>query len=265
MNYFDRVLSRTSPLPSSKEDVQLLALTAFYLAVKVKRAGPILSTHQICMISGFVFPADQVAAMEETILFTLDWCLYPPCAADFVRPFLSILNCRWSLDLDLRRNEVVDLALGMLNAAALLDYFFVAYQVPPSHLAAAALLNVMRLILPVSKSSPTVQDVTRVLAQFSGSSMNETHVHLCCERLWRTLDTGCNPYWSPAAVTACTSDYMPGYHRGCSSTPSSPVGVASATISNQNPSSMCFSMLMTGTYKYDESPTNFGFHIDMGI
>jgi hypothetical protein len=234
MNYFDRFLSRTALL-RSKNEAQLLALTCFYLSVKVFQAGPILSTHQISAISGFVFSANQVTAMEKRILVTLDWCLYPPCAADFLKPYFAVLMRHMSLPPDLCCSEVLDRALAMLNAATLLDYFFVAYQLPPSHIATAALLNASRSILPLTSSIPTVQDATKVLAQFSSSSMNEARIQLCCHRLWDIDETGINRFWRPQRVTDFSSGYIPSSRLGDKSTPSSPVGVVSATVSHQIP------------------------------
>jgi Cyclin, N-terminal domain/Cyclin, C-terminal domain len=253
MNYLDRVLSRSDLLSYSKQEVQLLALTCFYLTVKLFQAGPILSTQQISMISGGTYSAKQVAAMEQRMLFILDWCLHPPCAADFLRPYFTILLCHKSVPSDLYSFEVVDLALGMLSAATL-DYFFVAYQLPPSHLAAAALLNAMRSILPISNSLPTVHDITRVLTQYTGCPLNEGQVNICCERLWDILEASGHGHWSPTAAT-------PSSHRsptpGCDSSAPiglpndrmcSPVGVTTVAVPSQNPIFMLLSMLPTVPY-----------------
>jgi Cyclin, N-terminal domain len=236
MNYFDRVLSRSDPLPKSKQDVQLLALTCFYLAVKMYQAGPILSTQQISMISGFSFSSKEVADMEQRVLVTLDWCLYPPCAADFVRPYLSILLSHSFVPSNLCLYELVDEALGMLNAALLLDYFFVAYELPPSHLAAAALLTAMRSFVRYSDSSiPTVQDATHLLAQETGSWMDEAQISLCCKRLWNIHDNERGRGWNPSSSIPCASPDLSTFHCGTSSSPSSPVGVIPGTLQSKAP------------------------------
>lgn len=227
MNYFDRVLSLSNPMPRSKQEVELLALTCFYLAVKIYQAGPIFSTQQICALSGFVFPADQVAAMEQRILFALDWRLYPPCAADYVRSYNTILFCRMSPPPGLCRYEVVDRSLRILNAATL-DYFFVAHKMPPSSVAAAALLNALRSVLPDSSTTPTVEDVTSILSEYAGCPLDEVQVHLCCERLRDIIEIDCYRAWSPTTGGRNISRFPPRHPRGFSSTTDSPVGVVAA-------------------------------------
>jgi hypothetical protein len=246
MNYFDRFLSRCEPRPNSKQEVQLLALTCFYLAVKMHQAGPILSTQQISMISGFAFSSKDVSDMEQRILVTLDWCLYPPCAAEFVRPYLSILLSHSMVPPDLCLYEVVDEALGMLNAALLLDYFFVAHELPPSHLAAAALLTAMRSILPYSESIPSVHDAAQILNQESGSWMDEAQIRLCCSRLWNIHDTERTRLWNPTPAMSCESSEFSTTHCGSKSSPSSPVGVIPGILQSKAPLDLFVPNLSSG-------------------
>lgn len=234
MNYFDRFLSRSEFQPTSKQEVELLALTCYYLAVKILRVGPIFSIDQMSLISGGVFSTTQIAAMEKQVLFTLDWNLYPPCATDFLRPYFMALLGDKNVPADLCRPEVVDLALKMLNAATL-DYFFIAHQLSPSHLAAAALLDAMRFFLPICISTPTVQDIVRVLALHTGCHLNEHQVFVCCERFWGIIETiNHGNYWSPTTASPL-SDFSWSNHF-CGN--SSPPGAMAVAIPQQSPSSI---------------------------
>lgn len=230
MNYFDRVLARSQSLPNTKQEVQLLALTCFYLAVKMHQAGPILSTQQMSMISGSEFSVKSVADMEQHVLLTLNWSLYPPCALEFVRPFLSILLKQNCIPSSVCHFEVVNEALDTLNAALLQDYFFIAHDLLPSHLALAALLVAVRAVHPYAFAIPSVQDAARIISSESGTQMSEEQVTLCYTRLWTIHDTERDRCWSnptvacvPAGVPTCLSDHN-------RSTPVSPVGVTLGTF-----------------------------------
>jgi len=210
MNYLDRVLSRIDTPPQSKEEVQLIALTCFYLAVKLFQAGPVLSTEQMAMLSGGMYTAQQVSAMELRILFVLHWSLHPPCAADFVRPFFMLIMRKTGFPPDLSHFDVLELALGMLHTG-ILDYFFIAHQLPPSHMAAAALLNAMHAILPSSYDLPSVKGLVQQIEQDTNCTMHEGQINLCRQRFWVLLDgTGLGRHCADSPST---------YHQHCPTTP----------------------------------------------
>lgn len=52
--------------------------------------------------------------------------MYPPCAADCVRPYLFALSFDKNVPADLCRPEIVDLALAMLNAATFRGVWVIA-------------------------------------------------------------------------------------------------------------------------------------------
>ena len=187
MNYFDRVLSRTNPLPNTKDEIQLLALTCFYLVVKLFQAGPILSSDQICMISGFAFSPSQIVAMEQTILVSLDWCLYPPTAFEFIEPYLKLLLNYTNLPLQRYANEIMKATEEFVNEATL-DYYFIANQFLPSHIAVAALINAIFTIVPNNYNRLTIHDLTTILSQLCDHHIDEQNVVFCCERLLRLMN-----------------------------------------------------------------------------
>jgi len=225
MNYLDRVLSHLETPPKSKEEVQLMALTCFYLAVKLFQAGPVLSTEQMAMLSGGMYTAQQVSATEKRILFVLKWSLHPPCAADFVRPFFMVVMRNTGFPPDLSHYDALELALGMLHTGAL-DYFFVAHKLPPSHMAAAALLNAMHAILPASFAIPSVQEFIQQIERDTKCTLHEGQINLCRQRYWFLLDsTGMGRQCPPA--TAAIYPTTPPAKRAKSNdfTPTSPNGV----------------------------------------
>ena len=206
MNYLDRVFSKSVTPPQSKGEVQLIALTCFYLAVKLFQAGPVLSTEQMALLSGGTYNAQQVSAMERRILFALQWSVHPPCAADFVRPFFMVTMRNSGFPPDLSHYDVLELALGTLHTG-ILDYYFIANKLPPSHMAAAALLNAMHAVLPVSFDILSVQDFIQLMERNAGITLNEEQINLCRQRFWTLLDrTGLND--------PCSS------HKNCPATPS---------------------------------------------
>ena len=213
MNYLDRVLSSfVDDPPKSKEEVQLIALSCFYLAVKLFQAGPVLSTDQMSILSGGMYSAQQVSAMEQRILFALSWSLHPPCGADFVRPFFMIILRNTGFPPDLSHFDVLELALGMLHTGVL-DYFFIAQQSSPSHMAAAALLNAMHAVLPESYPLPSVQELILQIEKDTNCTLNEGQIDVCRQRFWTLLDR--------AGMGCPNSSDFATEHQQCPTTPPS--------------------------------------------
>lgn len=251
MNYFDRFLSRLSDdrPPESKEEFQLIALSCFYLAVKLFQAGPVLSTHHMAKLSGDTFSAQQVAAMEMRILSTLRWCLHPCCAADFVRPFFIVVMRDVGFPPAFSHYDILEHALGSLHTGTL-DYFFTANKLLPSHMAAAALLNAMHAILPATFAIPSVMDLIKRIQDDTGFLLNEGQINLCRQRFWSILVITGLEQPSPAdfhALRFVRSNYQthdrvssPQHGYEVDSSPKeSPVGVSSECIgTSQNESSL---------------------------
>jgi hypothetical protein len=231
MNYFDRVLSRSNPLPNSKQEIQLLALTCFYLSVKLFQAGPILSTDQICMISGYAFLPAQIVAMEQRILRTIDWCLYPPTPSEFLQPYIQILLCHSSFPFDLYGLDILELSQSIVNEL-ILDYYFVANQCLPSHIAVAAIINAMATILPINAYIPSIHDAVQVLTHYTRYQFNERDIVLYCHRLWGLMNTNQQHDFDKAMIISYNTSFSNIDHRSNSPTPNSPVGVTSYSTFN---------------------------------
>ena len=125
---------------------------------------------------------------------------------------------------DLSHYDVLELALGTLHTGVL-DYFFIANKLPPSHMAAAALLNAMRAILPTSFDIPSVQDFIQQLERSAGITLHEGQINLCRQRFWVLLDsTGLRERCS--SDNNCPTTTPPGKRaRNDGVTPLSPHGV----------------------------------------
>jgi Cyclin, N-terminal domain/Cyclin, C-terminal domain len=226
MNYFDRMLSRSNSLSGSKSEIQLLALTCFYLAVKLFQTGPILSIEQISMISGFAYTSKEIVSMEQIILRELQWCLYPPLTSDFLRSYLKILLSNTCFHLDVYFNEIVSLAQEMTNVVVM-DYYFVANQFLPSHVAVAIIINSIASVLPFSEFS-TAHEITHVLTQVTGNPFKENEVFLCCERLWELMNISTHTKVDATRFISFTSSNAQIDQRQRSPTLHSPVAVSSS-------------------------------------
>lgn len=222
MDYLDRFLSRCTDLSHNKDQVQLLALSSFYLAVKLFQAGPVLSTQQIAIISGGTYTHEQVSAMEHRMLFTLNWKLHPPCSADFLRPFLMIFLYHNVLTpLDPINADILDMALRMLHTSVL-DYFFVAHRFSKSHIAAAALMNAVQIIMGEEENNraavpPSPMEMEQVLCSAASCRLVHADINVIRERLWRifepvlsqppakamTTANVASPVLSPRAIVHC--------------------------------------------------------------
>lgn len=182
MDYIDRYLSQCDELPTSKEHVELLALSCFYLAVKLFQAGPVLSTHQMSVLSGRFYTAKQISWTEQRILFTLNWKLHPPCPSDYVRPFVLLLMSNDVLDAFEPANyDMLDVANSLLHSAVL-DYFFVAHGMLPSQIAAAAILNAVQIVQSSLPWHPDAGEIRQVLTDYT--QLDWDHVKRCQDRLW---------------------------------------------------------------------------------
>lgn len=164
----------------------MIALACFYLAVKLFQAGPVLSIHQMVMLSGGTYTSQQVSSMEKSLLFTLQWSVHPCCESDFIRPFFMSVISKNGFPPDLCHYDVLELALGILHTGTL-DYFFTAYRVPSSHKAAAALLNAMHAVLPVSYPVPSVEELVEQIRQETGYKMDKGRINLCRQRFCALL------------------------------------------------------------------------------
>jgi Cyclin, N-terminal domain/Cyclin, C-terminal domain len=184
MSYVDRYLSRcmdNNP-PSTKQEVELLALTCFYLTVKLHQTGPVLSARQMAVLSGGTYGIKEISAMEKQILFVLDWRLHPPCPTDFVCIFFALLATHEILSpCEPWEDQVLVLSRRMLESATL-DYCFILHGALPSHLAAAALIYAVSLVQS-EMWVPDTQEIIQALDEHSDFDMDEREIGWCLDRL----------------------------------------------------------------------------------
>jgi len=86
--------------------------------------------------------------------------------------------------------------------ATVLDYFFVAHQVRPSQIAAAALMNVTEAVLPNSSTTP---DLLKVLQQHTRNHLFEDQVNMCRQRLWCILENADHRNFHHVSLAASSS------------------------------------------------------------
>eukprot|EP00569_Conticribra_weissflogii_P001911 CAMPEP_0171351162 /NCGR_PEP_ID=MMETSP0878-20121228/38293_1 /TAXON_ID=67004 /ORGANISM="Thalassiosira weissflogii, Strain CCMP1336" /LENGTH=267 /DNA_ID=CAMNT_0011856335 /DNA_START=37 /DNA_END=837 /DNA_ORIENTATION=- len=94
MLYFDRYLSsgkgQSGDSLQSKDQFQLAAIASFYLAIKLNEPIVMGIDHMSRMTRGF-YSEEEIATMEQDILFSLEWRVSSPTPMDFVRHLLELL------------------------------------------------------------------------------------------------------------------------------------------------------------------------------
>jgi Cyclin, N-terminal domain/Cyclin, C-terminal domain len=196
MSYVDRYMSRCcadpphpSPPasggcdpPTTKAEVELMALTCFYLAVKLYQTGPVLSARQMAVLSGGTYGIKEISAMEKKILFVLHWRLHPPCPTDFLGRFFSLLSTHEILSpCEPWEDQVLVLSRRMLESATL-DYCMVLHGVLPSHLAAAVLIYAVSLVQP-EPWVPDAHEIIQALNEHSDYAMQADMIDWCLHRI----------------------------------------------------------------------------------
>jgi hypothetical protein len=190
MSYVDRYMSRcttatattTAGPPTTKQEVELMALTCFYLAVKLYQTGPVLSARQMAVLSGGTYGIKEISAMEKKILFVLRWRLHPPCPTDFLGSFFTLLSTHEILSpCEPWEDQVLVLSQRMLESATL-DYCIVLHHVLPSHLAAAALIYAVSLVQP-EPWVPDAHEIIQALNEHSEHAMEASMIDWCVRRL----------------------------------------------------------------------------------
>jgi len=117
LNYLDRYLSICSV---NGENLQLAALTSFFLAVKLYNPTT-LAISSLIQLSRGHFNDKHIVFMENSILWSLTWNVHPPTPLCFVRHFISLLeesSCPSDVTL-----EIEELA-RFLTEISVCDYYF---------------------------------------------------------------------------------------------------------------------------------------------
>lgn len=189
MSYVDRYMSRCldNP-PSTKPEVELLALTCFYLTVKLYQTGPVLSARQMAVLSGGTYGIKEISAMEKKILFVLNWRLHPPCPTDFLFTFFSLLSTHEILSpCEPWEDQVLVLSRRMLESATL-DYCIVLHNVLPSHVAAAVIIYAVSLVQP-EPWVPDAREIIYALNDYSDYAMDARVIDWCLNRIRQICPT----------------------------------------------------------------------------
>jgi len=148
LNYFDRYMfQQTSDVFKSGDEIQLVATTSIYLAIKLHSMGE-KRARALQNLSSGPFEAKRVSAMEAKLLETLDWKLNPPTMHQFA-VYYAMLHplgkfCAHSTHLYEVACHQVDLVVFFPR---LLEKF------KPSVLAYAAILNASEEVSPRVLSS----------------------------------------------------------------------------------------------------------------
>lgn len=92
MSYLDRFLLTPAGLPvlGDTNAFQLAAMTSLYTAVKIHEPE-IMGVDLVSKLSRGQYTADEIEAMEYTMLQGLAWRVNTPTALSFVRSFLELL------------------------------------------------------------------------------------------------------------------------------------------------------------------------------
>jgi len=122
------LLDRFMQTPYAQEHVvtcvasyRLACMACFYLTAKVHEHGTtcLVSSNHMAALSHGVFTAEQVEAMEWTILTAMEWHTNPPTCLDFCREFLGLLPCSISVS---TKEAAHDLCVTQLEYCMLNDY-----------------------------------------------------------------------------------------------------------------------------------------------
>ena len=152
MEMVDRFLSVASSSKSSskcvlaqdilcgdRETYQLIAMSALYIAIKTKEQVA-FGSDAFAVLSRGMYTAQEIEAMEMTILRTLSWRVNAPTSVQVANHILSLILPRcghirestWEVILDEVRYQT-EIAVG--------DYYFVTQR--PSTVAMAAIINAL--------------------------------------------------------------------------------------------------------------------------
>eukprot|EP00551_Chaetoceros_affinis_P012978 CAMPEP_0203676286 /NCGR_PEP_ID=MMETSP0090-20130426/24165_1 /ASSEMBLY_ACC=CAM_ASM_001088 /TAXON_ID=426623 /ORGANISM="Chaetoceros affinis, Strain CCMP159" /LENGTH=363 /DNA_ID=CAMNT_0050542801 /DNA_START=557 /DNA_END=1648 /DNA_ORIENTATION=+ len=143
MNYLDRYVMERPQL--NTKTYQLAAITSLFLVVKTfqpRSSALELSISSLVKLSQSAFDEDSIIAMEQEMLHTLRWHLFPPTPytfAKYLSKFLSFEDmCNTSQSCNRSRLEFRELT-RFFTELSVCDYFFVPYK--QSTVAMASLLT----------------------------------------------------------------------------------------------------------------------------
>lgn len=152
-------LSRRFLIPSSAprncREVQILALSCLFLAIKLFAADRGFTARTLCAVTGCDVEPFKVVATEYFVLQTLDWHIHPPLPTDFFHTYITVIlmdpeEDEDDLSMDPTRDDIIDRAYYLMELSAL-DYFFIEQDIPVSYIALSALSVSMDIVLPLDE------------------------------------------------------------------------------------------------------------------
>jgi hypothetical protein len=163
MSHMDRFLSTEQGRSYllDRKDFQLVAICAFYIAVKLSEPRE-LDISLLSEISKGAYSTDRIAQMEREMLTALNWRMHPPTALGFMHCAFEMLP---SLTLEPSIKEaIIDHARQQSNIAVS-DYALIMYN--KSTVAVASLLNTLEVVddeyFPIAARRQFVLEMMNVL------------------------------------------------------------------------------------------------------
>jgi hypothetical protein len=135
--YIDRFTTKDNSVLYSKDDLTVLAMTSLYIAVKVYStldSASALCAGNLVLLTDGKFVEEDILRMEERMLATFQWKLYPPTAVCFLREYMQLLPYAIS---ETKHRVLLDLSKYTVEIC-IISYDFVTY--PSSVKAYAALV-----------------------------------------------------------------------------------------------------------------------------
>lgn len=174
MSYLDRYLSTRTV---NRRVFQLSAMTALYIATKLFEKGR-LGVLRITELSRGYFTVENIAAMEEIMLQTLNWFVHPPTPMAFCRDLMRLTS--GVITSPKIRCEIHEL-VRYLTELSVCDYWFVTCK--PSTIAIASFMCAFDLQGCQRIDSRCKEDFFQKIEGFGFDSVTNEDTEKCCERL----------------------------------------------------------------------------------
>jgi hypothetical protein len=157
MSCLDRFLSSSKPgreILFDRNQFQLAAMTALYLAIKVHECRP-MDSRLMSSLSHYSHSPKDIEAMECKILHGIQWRVNPPTAFSFVRNMVTLLpEYYYKMMDDAERETIVEMTALQLDIFSTSNHPLSWCWAPASWLAFASLLNAVESVVVSSDHYP---------------------------------------------------------------------------------------------------------------
>jgi len=175
MYFFDRYLLVETSTLNDLAVVQLAAMTALYMAVKIHDPKT-LSLSAVSTLSRSTHSASDIKGMEWKILNALQWRVNPPTSLSFARQMLSLLSDE---SMTLLQRHTVDQITKMQLELVVADYDLIA--VKPSTIAFCSIMNAIESI---AREPKVVASVRYILSNAIGVDGNNEDIRKVSDFLY---------------------------------------------------------------------------------